>query len=118
MGAGRPGAVRPAEVRGLLEADPHGCALATAIRAGDGSIVDFRLDYLNPAGAAFLERPVAELVGRTYRELWPDTVTDGTLELYRRVVSDRVPAVRTVYYDRPSLTGHFEVRLVPFGDGF
>jgi serine phosphatase RsbU (regulator of sigma subunit)/PAS domain-containing protein len=105
-------------VLGLLEADPHGCALATAVRAGDGTIVDFTLAYLNEAGCRFLERPREELIGRTYRELWPDTVTDGTLPLYREVVLTRVPAVRTVYYDRASLNGHFEIRLVPFGDGF
>ena len=103
---------------GLLEADPHGCALATSVRAADGSIVDFTLTYLNEAGCRLLERPAGELIGRTYRELWPETVTDGTLSLYRRVVQDRVPATRTVYYDRASLTGHFEIRLVPFEDGF
>jgi serine phosphatase RsbU (regulator of sigma subunit)/PAS domain-containing protein len=108
----------PADVVGLLEGDPHGCALATAVRGQDGAIVDFILAYLNEAGCRFLERGRDELIGRTYRELWPETVTDGTLPLYRRVVQDRVPAVRTVYYDRPTLTGHFEIRVMPFGDGF
>jgi serine phosphatase RsbU (regulator of sigma subunit)/PAS domain-containing protein len=118
MSADAAGAWPPADVVGLLEADPHGCALATAVRAEDGAIVDFLLVHLNEAGVRFLDRPREELVGRTYRELWPETVTDGTLPLYRRVVQDRVPAVRTVYYDRVSLTGHFEIRVVPFGDGF
>ncbi|WP_165449673.1 SpoIIE family protein phosphatase [Krasilnikovia cinnamomea] len=107
-----------ADVVALMEADPHGCALATAVRDAGGGIVDFTLTYLNEAGCRFLARPRAELVGRTYRELWPETVTDGTLPLYRRVVEQRVPAVRTVYYDRTNLTGHFEIRIVPFGDGF
>ncbi|BFU44792.1 SpoIIE family protein phosphatase [Krasilnikovia sp. MM14-A1004] len=108
----------PADVVALLEADPHGCALATAVRDAHGGIVDFTLTYLNEAGCRFLDRPRDELIGRTYRQLWPETVTDGTLQLYRQVVQERVPAVRTVYYDRSSLAGHFEVRLVPFGDGF
>jgi GAF domain-containing protein len=50
--------------------------------------------------------------------LWPETITDGTLPLYRQVVHDRVPATRTVYYDRTSVSGHFEFQIVPFGDGF
>jgi PAS domain-containing protein len=58
------------------------------------------------------------LIGRTYRQLWPDTVTDGTLSLYRRVVQERVATVRTVYYDRASVAGHFEFRIGPYGDGF
>ncbi len=113
-----PGAAPTADVRALLDADPHGCALARAVRAADGSIVDFTLVYLNEAGGRFLGRAPEELVGRTYRELWPDTVTDGTLPLYVQVVQSRVPAVRTVYYDRASVAGHFEFRVVPFGDGF
>ncbi|MDI6102234.1 SpoIIE family protein phosphatase [Actinoplanes sp. NEAU-A12] len=107
-----------ADVRALLDADPHGCALARSVRGDDGTIVDFTLVHLNDAGARFLGRPRDELIGRTYRDLWPDTVTDGTLPLYRQVVSDRVPVTRTVYYDRSSLSGHFEFRVVPFGDGF
>src|SRR4051794_4382768 len=108
----------PAELLGLLEGDPHGCALATAVRAQDGDIIDFTLTYLNEAGSRFLQRPRDELIGRTYRQLWPETVTDGTLPLYRQVVQERVPAVRTVYYDRATVAGHFEVRVMPFGDGF
>jgi hypothetical protein len=33
----------PADVVGLLEGDPHGCALATAVRGQDGALVDFIL---------------------------------------------------------------------------
>jgi serine phosphatase RsbU (regulator of sigma subunit)/PAS domain-containing protein len=106
------------DVRALLDSDPHGCALARSVRDADGAIVDFALVYLNEAGSRFLQRPREELIGRRYRELWPETVTDGTLPLYCRVVQDRVPAVRTVYYDRATISGHFEFRLTPFGDGF
>ncbi|WP_433796422.1 PAS domain-containing protein [Actinoplanes sp. CA-252034] len=106
------------DLHALLDADPHGCALARSVRDDDGEIVDFLLVHLNESGARFLGRPQGDLIGRTYRELWPETVTDGTLPMYRRVVLDRVPLTRTVYYDRPSVSGHFEFRVVPFGDGF
>ncbi|MGK5440543.1 SpoIIE family protein phosphatase [Micromonospora sp. URMC 105] len=112
------GTAPSADLVALLDTDPHGCAVAAAIRDQDGVITDFRLDYLNEAGGRFLGRPREELIGRRYRELWPDTVTDGTLPFYRQVVQERVPAVRTVYYDRASVAGHFEFRVVPFGDGF
>jgi serine phosphatase RsbU (regulator of sigma subunit)/PAS domain-containing protein len=108
----------PPDLVGLLEGDPHGCALATAVRDEDGDIVDFTLTYLNEAGSRFLQRPRDELIGRTYRQLWPETVTDGTLPLYQQVVQERLPAVRTVYYDRATVAGHFEIRVIPFGDGF
>ena len=86
----------PADLVMLLEGDPHGCAMAAAVRAADGDIVDFTLVYLNEAGSRFLERDRDELIGRTYRELWPETVTDGTLPLYRRVVQERVPVQSVV----------------------
>ncbi|GAA3291421.1 SpoIIE family protein phosphatase [Dactylosporangium vinaceum] len=106
-----------ADVLAMLDADPQGWALARAVRAG-GEIVDFRLEYVNDAGARFLGRARGELVGRTYRELWPETVNDDTIPFYRRVVTDRRPATRTVYYDRPSVSGHFELWIGPSGDGF
>src|SRR3954462_6050658 len=108
----------PNDLFALLDAAPHGCAWARSVRADDGTIIDFTLLYLNEAGGRFLGRRRDELVGRTYRQLWPETVTDGTLPLYRQVVQERVPAVRTVYYDRATVAGHFEVRVMPFGDGF
>jgi serine phosphatase RsbU (regulator of sigma subunit)/PAS domain-containing protein len=101
----------------MLDTDVHGWALARSVRE-DGRIVDFTLLYLNDAGARILGRPRAELVGRGYRELWPQTLTDDTFPLYVQVVRDRVPMVRTVYYDRATVSGHFEFRIGPFGDGF
>ncbi|MDT5036031.1 MAG: hypothetical protein QOE03_1216, partial [Micromonosporaceae bacterium] len=118
MGGGGPQSAPTSDLVALLDADPHGCALARSVRDEDGAIVDFTLVYLNEAGGRFLGRPRQELIGRRYRQLWPETVTDGTLPLYIGVVRDRVPAVRTVYYDRASVAGHFEFRVVPFGDGF
>src|SRR5690348_10667703 len=101
----------------MLDVDPHGWGLAGEVRAGD-DIVDFELVYVNEAGSRFLGRAPEAVVGRTYRQLWPETVTDGTFPLYRQVVRERVALVRTVYYDRASVAGHFEFRIGPYGDGF
>src|SRR4051812_35995620 len=102
----------------MLDADSQGWAIARAVRDG-GTIVDFELIFLNDAGARILAgRPRTELVGRRYRELWPETMTDGTMPRYVRVVETREPFVRTVYYDRATISGHFELRISPCGDGF
>jgi GAF domain-containing protein len=105
-----------ADVLAMLDGDPQGWVVAQAVRAG-GRIVDFRLVYINEAGCRILGRSPGELVGALYRQLWPETVHDGTLPLYRDVVERRVPASRTVYYDRVSVSGHFEMRVGPFRDG-
>ncbi|MEU7871491.1 SpoIIE family protein phosphatase [Dactylosporangium sp. NPDC049140] len=107
-----------ADVLAVLDADPQGWAFARAVRGDGGDIVDFQLLYLNEAGARYLGQPREELVGGRYRQLWPDTVNDSTIPLYRKVVETREPVSRTVYYDRPSVSGHFELWIGPSGDGF
>jgi PAS domain-containing protein len=101
----------------MLDVDAQGWAIARSVRE-HGRIVDFELVYLNEVGGRILGRSRHELIGHRYRELWPETVNDGTLPLYSRVVESRVPMVRTVYYDRASVAGHFELRIAPCGDGF
>ncbi|MGI5184158.1 SpoIIE family protein phosphatase [Dactylosporangium sp. CA-152071] len=110
------GAPRDARLLAMLDDDRQGWVLATAVRE-DGEIVDFEMVYINDAGCRFAGRSREELIGRRYREVWPETVHDGTLPLYREVVETRQPVTRTVYYDRPSVTGHFEMRVSPWGDG-
>jgi integrase len=74
----RIGGLPDAELLAMLDADPQGCVFAESVRAG-GAIVDFRLIHINEAGCRLLARPREELVGHGYRELWPETVHDGTL---------------------------------------
>jgi serine phosphatase RsbU (regulator of sigma subunit)/PAS domain-containing protein/anti-sigma regulatory factor (Ser/Thr protein kinase) len=106
-----------ADVLAVLDGESQGWAIGQAVRSG-GEIVDFVLVYLNGAGAAFLGRPREELLGRRYRDLWPETVHDETLPFYAGVVNTRQPASRTVYYERATIAGHFEIRVAPWGDGF
>jgi GAF domain-containing protein/PAS domain-containing protein len=103
-------------VLAMLESEPQGWILARAVRE-DTVIVDFELLYINDAGCRMVGRSRGELVGHRYRQLWPDTVHDGTLPFYRTVVETGVAAVRTVYYERQSISGHFEFRVGPYHDG-
>jgi serine phosphatase RsbU (regulator of sigma subunit)/PAS domain-containing protein/anti-sigma regulatory factor (Ser/Thr protein kinase) len=106
-----------ADVLAVLDGESQGWAIGQAVRAG-GEIVDFVLIYLNDAGAAILGRPRDQLIGRSYRDLWPETVHDGTLPLYTAVVRTRQPVSRVVHYERSTIAGHFDIRVAPFGDGF
>jgi PAS domain-containing protein len=105
-----------AHVLAMLAAEPQGWILARAVR-DDTVIVDFELLYINDAGCRMVGRPREELLGHRYRQLWPDTVHDGTLPFYRTVVETGVAAVRTVYYEQQSISGHFEFRVGPYQDG-
>jgi serine phosphatase RsbU (regulator of sigma subunit)/PAS domain-containing protein len=110
-------ALPAADLLAVLDGDAQGWAIAQAVRAGD-EIVDFELIYLNDAGAEILGRPRGELLNRRYRDLWPETVNDGTLQLYTEVVRTRRPVTRSVYYERATVTGHFEIHVAPCADGF
>src|SRR5689334_5243809 len=105
-----------AQLLAMLDRDPQGWVLARSVRDVD-VIVDFMVIYINEAGCRLLGHERDELVGHRYRELWPETVNDGTLPLYRSVVETGEAATRTVYYDRATLSGHFELRAGPYGDG-
>jgi serine phosphatase RsbU (regulator of sigma subunit)/PAS domain-containing protein len=110
-------ALPAADLLAALEEDAQGWAIGHAIRVG-GEIVDFELIYLNEAGAKILGRSRAELIGRRYRDLWPETMNDGAMPLYIDVVRTRRPMSRSVYYDRSTVNGHFEFHVMPCGDGF
>ncbi|MEU8660255.1 SpoIIE family protein phosphatase [Actinoplanes philippinensis] len=103
-------------VLAMLSAEPQGWMLARAVRE-HAAIVDFELLYINDAGCRMVGRARGELVGSRYRQLWPDTMHDGTLPFYRTVVETGIAAVRTVYYERQSISGHFEFRVGPYRDG-
>ncbi|GAA0713551.1 PAS domain-containing protein [Dactylosporangium roseum] len=115
--AGDAGRLPDAELLVMLDADSQGWALARSVREG-GHIVDFELTYVNDAGCRLLGRAREALLGVRCRRLWPDAMHDGTLRLYRQVVERRKPMTRTVYHDRATLSGHFELSVGPFGDGF
>jgi GAF domain-containing protein/PAS domain-containing protein len=100
----------------MLDSDPNGWAVAAAVREDD-RIVDLRLVYLNEAGARILGRDGAQLLGRRYRELWPETVDDGTLPFYVDIIEKQEPAARTVFYERATLAGHFQIEAGPWRDG-
>lgn len=117
MTVDRAQALPAADLLAALDEDAQGWAIGHAVRVG-ATIVDFELIYLNHAGARILGRSRTELIGQRYRDLWPETVNDGTLPLYAEVVDTRRPVSRTVYYERSTVSGHFEIHVMPCGDGF
>ncbi len=100
----------------MLDTDQQGWVLARSVRE-HGVIVDFELIYINEVSCRIVDRPARELVGRRYRELWPETVHDGTLPLYCGVVENSRCLERCTTTRRRS-PGHFEMTISPYGDGF
>jgi PAS domain S-box-containing protein len=77
---------------------------------------DWRVTYLNPAGAAVVGTTSQELVGRSYWEAFPATVDSEFGRTYREVAATRQPATVEAFYPDP-LNAWFEVQAVPTPTG-
>ncbi|MFP5353244.1 MAG: response regulator [Actinomycetota bacterium] len=75
---------------------PDAVTLSEAVRDGDGHSIDMRLLYMNRQARAGQPDPEAAL-GRLASELWPDMVSNGSLQACMRVLDTGIPE-----------SGHFE----------
>jgi signal transduction histidine kinase len=108
--------------RTSVEALPDGLDLYSAVRDGDGRIVDFRWEYINEAGCRLSKRTREETLGRTLTELFPETVTTGLLAAYADVVETGEPFARedTDYedmYGGRRVSRALDIRVMKLGDG-
>jgi hypothetical protein len=99
-------------------------AIGVPIRDEHGTIVDFRLAYLNAASVDGAGRTREELVGGRLLERFPDFGENGMLDPIIEVVEtgrpwagDRV-AYQGTTPDGRAIDGYFSLRVVPFGDGY
>ena len=59
--------------------------ITTAVRDGDGHIVDFVVDYINPV-ADIGQRSAGEIVGRRFLDVWPSAPDSALWEMYLQLV--------------------------------
>ena len=78
---------------------------------------DFRILQINAAGLAIDGRPASEIVGRGFREVWPEAEDEPAGQLYRRVMRERVPEEATIAHLRDERTRWFSVHAYPYEDG-
>lgn len=91
----------------------------SAVRDDEGRIVDFRYEYVNPAGVRLLGEQRDDVVGHRLLELYPSTVELGIFDTYRSVVETGEELVSELpWFDERHVHGLFEVRITRFGDGY
>lgn len=106
-------------VETLLE--PFG--IYRAVRGPDGEIVDFVIDFLNPAGAEANGLPREEQVGRRLLELFPGRLESGLFGDYCRVVETGEPLFKEAVslqelFGEQVVVRAFDLRVTKLGDGF
>ena len=112
------------EFRAVLDAMFDNVAIGEAIRSEQGSIVDFRMVYLNQTSLDGAGRAAKDLVGRSVLECFPGWAEQGLLDRFARVVetgepyvADRLPYT-DVAPDGTPIVGHWSLSVVRFGDGY
>jgi PAS domain S-box-containing protein len=111
-------------LRTALDAMLDGTSILSAIRNDDGEIVDFRIDYANPAMAHTGQVGTVDSVGRNLLELFPAHRTNGLFRAYAQVVETGVPfkADDFRYIDPDAASGpldqHLDLGAAKLGDGY
>jgi signal transduction histidine kinase len=106
-----------AQLRAVQDVSPDASLLCKAIRDRSGQIVDFQFTYANRATQRVLLGRDEDLVGRSMREMFPESVAAGRLERYANVVETGEMWLEDVQYTRGSISHGLRVTAVKVGDG-
>ncbi|MGZ6804266.1 MAG: PAS domain S-box protein, partial [Nocardioidaceae bacterium] len=107
----------------ILGAISDAVTVGTAVRDGDGRVVDFRLDYVNGAAATLYGRPAHDLVGRRWLELWLGGRDEQRFAAFVRLVETGQPLelheqpYEVAGADGP-VSGLVDYQATRFGDGY
>ncbi len=95
----------------------------SSIRDATGQIIDFRIDYLNPAACANNQMPKESQIGRGLCEVFPAHRESGLFAEYRQLVETGIPLSKDslVYADNfgeQRLVRAFDIQASKLNDGF
>lgn len=111
-------------VRAEFDAIDHPVSIGTSLRDRSGEILDFRLDFVNTAAAAWMGQPRDVIVGRRAGELLPALISSGLHEELRRTVESgvayRVAGYRLVGAEIGGrlVDGRYDMGAMRLGDGY
>ena len=93
-------------------------AILAAVRDTSDQVVDFRLQYVNPAAVKIAGTPRAEIEGRLMSEVFPGTMTNSDMfARYIKVIETGQPHDLEIPYDAEGIHGWFRNMAVKLGDG-
>lgn len=99
-------------------------SVASAIRDRDGRILDFRLEFVNEAAAAWAGVPRESMIGLITGELLPEFRSSGYFDTLRDVVETGKPYSQDGADVEDTVTGgswiggRYDLRAVRLGDGY
>ena len=108
----------------LLDAIDEPVSVATAIRDREGRILDFRIEFVNEATAAWAGVPRESMIGLITGEILPEFRSSGFFDTLRDVVETGVPYHASGALVADTVTGGswvggiYDMRAVRLGDGY
>ncbi len=106
-----------ARFRTVQDASPDASLLLHAMRDDSGRITDFEFTYANDAVQRILIGDGENVVGRTMRDAFPESVAAGRLDRYIQVVETGEPWLEDVHYRRGNVVHGLRVSAVKVDDG-
>jgi PAS domain S-box-containing protein len=103
--------------RTVQDASPDVSLLLRSLRDEDGRVVDFEFIYANEAVQTILLGRKENVVGRTMREAFPESVAAGRLDRYIAVVETGEHWLEDVHYTRGPVSHGLRVSAVKVNDG-
>jgi serine phosphatase RsbU (regulator of sigma subunit) len=110
--------------RTALDAMLDQVAIGRAIRGDDGTVEDFRLEFLNLASIDGAGRGAEELVGQRVCDAYPGWRESGMFDRFVRVVETGEPwVVEALRYEDVTpegepIVGYWNIQVVRVGDGY
>ena len=105
------------QLRAVQDVSPDVSLLCEAMRDANGQIVDLKFTYANNATKTILLGRDENVVGRTMREAFPESVAAGRLERYAQVVESGEMWLEDVQYTRGTVSHGLRVTATKIGDG-
>lgn len=115
--SGPEGARVGSELADALLASAHcGLVIVRAVRSPVGDIVNYVIDYVNPAAAGIMRSAPERLVGRSVLERFPKAATDGTFARWSALIAAEGRSGEEALRQEEEGESVFRVRRVACGD--
>ncbi len=89
----------------------------TAVRDGQGKIIDFTWEYLNPISEKSLGGKIEDFRGKRVVENYPTTITSGLFDTYVQVIETGLAHQMETHYEGEGFNNWFRNVVVKMGDG-
>jgi len=102
-------------VSGILNATVSGVFAMEAVYSDDAEIIDFRFLKINRAFAELLHKSPDTIIGRSYKTILPETITNGLFDLKCEVVKTGNTIEREIFYKGDGIDRWFHISISPLG---